>query len=230
MKPSRPLSPGCRRMHFCLWHTLGSSYRVFGRRGARASLCGSYVTKLRAFTVHVEVEGRWTHKRDSWKSSSFREGSDVQCGVRRREPENVSPHYISRRALSLGTTKLSAPTALSVDISSWASLSLCVLIWMLSGDLLDCVVACDITLVNSCTDLSHLVLPLLPLADSLLLVPVLVSDQPSTLPDHPLQLEQHARVASPSSDLSREGPFYAPSAPSDTGNYPLVSDGLPGCP
>ena len=33
----------------------------------------------------------------------------------------------------------------------------------------------------------------------------------------------------PSGDLSREGPFDAYCAPLDTGDHPLVSNGLPGC-
>ena len=37
-------------------------------------------------------------------------------------------------------------------------------------------------------------------------------------------------VVSTSRDLSREGPFDAYGATSDTGDLPLISEGLPGCP
>ena len=91
------------------------------------------------------------------------------------------------------------------------------------------VVACDITLLDRNTDLSLLAIPLLPLPDGLLLVPATASDQPSTSIERPLPREQLPHVASPLRDLSREGPFDAYCAPSDTGDHPLISDGLPGC-
>ena len=42
------------------------------------------------------------------------------------------------------------------------------------------VVACDITLLDCSVDLSLFAIPLLPLLDGMLLVPVMASDQPST--------------------------------------------------
>ena len=57
-------------------------YCVFGRAGAHASLRGSCMAKLRTFTVQVEAEGRWAHKRDSEQSSLLRKGSDLQRCVR----------------------------------------------------------------------------------------------------------------------------------------------------
>ena len=80
------------------------------------------------------------------------------------------------------------------------------------------VVACDITLLDRSTDLSLLAIPLLPLPDGLLLVPVTASDQPSTSIEHPLPREQLPHVASPRRDLSREGPFDTYCTPSDTGD------------
>ena len=92
------------------------------------------------------------------------------------------------------------------------------------------VVACDITLLNRSADLSLLAIPLLPLPDGMLLVPVMASDQPSTSTVRPSRREQRACVASPSRNLSREGPFDAYCAPSHTGDHPLVFYELPGCP
>ena len=62
--------------------------------GEHTSLCGNYVTKLRAFTVQAEAEGLWAHKRDPERSSSSRKGSDLQRGV----PDGnrrMSPHVVS---------------------------------------------------------------------------------------------------------------------------------------
>ena len=90
---------------------------------------------------------------------------------------------------------------------------------------LDGVVACDITLLDHNTDLSLLAIPLLPLPDGLLLVPV--------KPRNRLQPRLNARRRRsrfPMLLLLREGPFDAYCAPSDTGDHPLIADGLPGCP
>ena len=80
------------------------------------------------------------------------------------------------------------------------------------------VVACDITLVDHNTDLS---LPLLPLPDGLLIVPVTASEQPSTSTERPSPREPLLHVASPPRDLSREGSFDAYCTQSDTGISPI---------
>ena len=66
-------------------------------------------------------------------------------------------------------------------------------------------------------DLSRISPPLLPLLEDLL-AGVSVTRWP------------HASVFSFSRDVSREGPFNVYCMPSDTGNHPLISEGLPGCP
>ena len=53
---------------------------------------------------------------------------------------------------------------------------------------------------------------------------------PISSADGPSQLEPCAPVVSTPRDLSWEGPFDAYSATSDTGNLPLISEGLLGCP
>ena len=58
------------------------------------------MSRLRAFTVQVDADGPLTHKQDSERPSSLREGPDPQRGVHHREPEDVSPRCMSRRALS----------------------------------------------------------------------------------------------------------------------------------
>ena len=83
------------------------------------------------------------------------------------------------------------------------------------------VVACDITLLDRSVYLSHLAISLFPLPDGMLLVPVMASDQPFTSTERPSRREQCARVAPPSRDLSREGPFDAYVAPLDTGDLLL---------
>ena len=75
-----------------------------------------------------------------------------------------------------------------------------------------------------------LAIPMLPLPDGMMLVPVLASDNSSSLPECQPWWEQHACVASPSRDLSRERPFDTSNASSDTGGCPLVTDVLQGCP
>ena len=74
------------------------------------------------------------------------------------------------------------------------------------------------------------VLPLLPLPDGMVLVPVLAPDDSSSLLERQLRGKQRPCVVSSSRDLSREGPFAASDAPSDTGVHPLVMDMLQGCP
>ena len=88
---------------------------------------------------------------------------------------------------------------------------------------LDGVVACDVTLLDHNTDLSPLEIPLLPLSDGLLPVPVTATAQTSTPTECPSPQEPLSHIASPPRDLSREGPFNAYCAPSDTGDHPLIS-------
>ena len=75
-----------------------------------------------------------------------------------------------------------------------------------------------------------LAIPMLPLPDGIMLVPVLASDNSSSWPERQLWREQHACVASPSRDLSREGPFATSDASSDTGGCLLITDVIQGCP
>ena len=88
----------------------------------------------------------------------------------------------------------------------------------------------DITLLVRDKDLSLLPVPLLPLPNDFELLPNTVLWQRSVSADGPLQLETCLPVASTPRDFSREGPFDAYGASSDTGDLPLISEGLPGCP
>ena len=82
---------------------------------------------------------------------------------------------------------------------------------------LDSLLAYDITLLDRDTDLSLLAVPLLPLPDDLLLLPVIASEHPQ-----PLRNGRRRRNCFPLLLLLH--------APSDTGDHLLISDGLPGCP
>ena len=93
---------------------------------------------------------------------------------------------------------------------------------------LDSLLAYDITRLYCDTVLPLLVVPLLPLLDNLLHLPVMASEQPSNSAERPFTAG--TTVASTPRDLSREGPFDAFCAASDSGDHPLISDGLPGCP
>ena len=90
--------------------------------------------------------------------------------------------------------------------------------------------AYDITLLDSNVDLSLFMVPLLPLPDDFQLLP------DTALERHPIsagclsQLEPYSPVVPLPIDLSREGPFDAYCALSETGDHPLISKGLPGCP
>ena len=68
------------------------------------------MVKLRAFTEQADVEGRELRNLEPERSSSSRMDLDTQCGVRRREPKDVSPHCKSRRASSPSPATLSATT------------------------------------------------------------------------------------------------------------------------
>ena len=49
------------------------------------------MTKLRAFTEQADDEHRVSHNRDLARSLGSRMSPDIQHGVRRREPEDLSP-------------------------------------------------------------------------------------------------------------------------------------------
>ena len=70
------------------------------------------------------------------------------------------------------------------------------------------------------------VFPLYPLPAGMVLMPMPPSDQSSSSS----RREHRFAAVSSSCDLSREDPFDAYSALLDTGDHPLVSMGLPGCP
>ena len=130
---------------------------------------------------------------------------------------DLYPVYV----VSLDTTGYVPPTAVSLPPSDPESLP---------PVTMDGVLACDLNLLDREPDLSLLNIPLLTLPAGMLLVPVLPSDQPSASPESPSWREQRARAVSPSGDLSQEGPFDAYCAPLDTGDHPLVSNGLPVAP
>ena len=93
---------------------------------------------------------------------------------------------------------------------------------------MDSFLAGDITLMDRDQDLSLLPVPLLPLPNDSGLLPDTGLGQRSVSADGPSQLEPCTPAVSTSRDLSREGPFNAYGATS--GDFPLISDGLPGCP
>ena len=72
--------------------------------------------------------------------------------------------------------------------------------------------------------------PLIPLPDDLLRLPMPVPMPPSPLPVRRSPRKSLTSVVSSPMDLSREGPFDAFCVPSDTGDHPLISEGLAGCP
>ena len=74
-----------------------------------------------------------------------------------------------------------------------------------------------------------LAIQMLPLPDGMMFMPVLATDNSSSLPERQSWREQHKRVAYPSRDLSRERPFATSDASSDTGGCPLITDVLKGC-
>ena len=95
---------------------------------------------------------------------------------------------------------------------------------------LDSLLAYDITLLDRDQDLSLLPVPLLPLPDDFRLLPDTALGQHPVPADGPSQPDLCSTVVSPPRELCREGPFDAYGAPSDTGDHPLISKGLPGCP
>ena len=90
--------------------------------------------------------------------------------------------------------------------------------------------ACDITLLDRDTDLLLLAVPLVPLPDDAHLLPDTALERHSVSADRSSPPEPLSPVVPPPQDLSRHGPFDVSCAPSDTGDHPLLSEGLPGCP
>ena len=117
-KPSSHMSPGYQRMCSGCGTPLIHYYHVFGRGGAHASLRGKFMLNMLAFAVWVEAEGRWERNRTTAQTSSLRVCSDLQSGVRRREPDDDSPRCKSRRAMFPSTSEVSADSMLSEDVSS----------------------------------------------------------------------------------------------------------------
>ena len=79
------------------WRTTGTSLSYVRSGRVHAFLHGSYMTKLRAFTVQAKAEGRRAYKRDRSVGSSLRNVSDLQRGVCQRDQEDASPHCMSRQ-------------------------------------------------------------------------------------------------------------------------------------
>ena len=72
------------------------------------SLIGSYITKLRAFTVQAEAEGRLARNRDPAWLSSLQKGPAHPREVRQQDPDDGSPHCKARRAMSPRTSDVPA--------------------------------------------------------------------------------------------------------------------------
>ena len=73
--------------------------------------------KLRAFTEQGEADSRELRNRNQEKSSSSQMDPDTPRAVRRREPEDLSPHCKSHRALSPSPATSSVTTRDSRDVS-----------------------------------------------------------------------------------------------------------------
>ena len=72
--------------------------------------------------------------------------------------------------------------------------------------------------------------PVYPLPSVMVLMPVSCSSEMTLAPGIPLQQGRWSSAMPQTRDVSREGPFDAYCSPMDTGDCPLVSTGLPGCP
>ena len=92
--------------------------------------------------------------------------------------------------------------------------------------MMDGTMSYNLGLVDPESDVSLVMIPVYSMPAGMVLMPVPPSDQPSS---SPICLSRWEAVSS-SRDVSREGPFDAYCAPLDTGDHPLVSTGLPGCP
>ena len=71
---------------------------------------------------------------------------------------------------------------------------------------------------------------LVPLPSGMMLMPVSCSAQKVLAPGFPSQSGRWSLAIPQTHIITREGPFDAYFSPMDTGDYPLVSTGLPGCP
>ena len=96
--------------------------------------------------------------------------------------------------------------------------------------MLDGTMSYNLNLVDPGSDVSLVTIPIYPLPAGIVLMPGPPSDQPSSSPIRSSRREHRSPAVSSSRDRSREGPFDAYYAPLDTGDHPLVSTGLPGCP
>ena len=88
----------------------------------------------------------------------------------------------------------------------------------------------DSSLMDRDQDLQLLPLPLLPLPDDFGLLQDTALGLSYVSVVGLSQLDTGAPVVPTSGDLSREGPFDVHGTTSDTGDIPLIYDGLPGCP
>ena len=93
-------------------------YHVFGRGGTHVSLCGSFMSRLRAFTMQADADRPLARKWDAERSSSLREDSDLQCVMCHRTWEDVSARCRSRRARSPRTKTISTTTTSYVAVST----------------------------------------------------------------------------------------------------------------
>ena len=72
--------------------------------------------------------------------------------------------------------------------------------------------------------------PVYPLPSGMVLMPVSCSSQTMLAPGVPSQQGRWSSAMPQTRDVSREGPLDAYCSPMDTGDCPLVSMGLQGCP
>ena len=95
---------------------------------------------------------------------------------------------------------------------------------------MDNLLAGESSLMDRAHDLPLLPLPLLPLPDIFRLLRDTALGLSSISVVGLSPPDTGAPVVPASGDLSREGPFDVHGGTSDTGDVPLISDGLPGCP
>ena len=88
----------------------------------------------------------------------------------------------------------------------------------------------NLGLMDSRSDVQLVTIPIYPLPAEMVLLPVPPSGQPTSVPLSSPNGVQWSPATPPTCDVSREGPFDAYCSPMDTGDHPLVSAGLPGCP
>ena len=91
-------------------------------------------------------------------------------------------------------------------------------------------VALDISRPVSASDAPAMSGPVIPLPSRMMLMPVSCSAQTVLAPGFPSQPCRWSSAIPQTRDVNREGPFDAYCSPMDTGDYPLVNTGLPGCP